>query len=140
MDAIRRSGVAILGEGNFDVMSLQGAGIEEAVAPMGTALTAEQITLLGKLAKTVVVVFDGDAAGQRAAAKVIPLFVEADVDGRLARMPTGVDPDDFLRQNGPEAFRRLVDGARPMLDQFIQDGAPQATIPGKVSTLQTAAD
>jgi DNA primase len=142
LDAIRKREVAVLVEGNFDVMSLHEAGIEEAVAPMGTAVTAEQIALLGRLAKTVVVVFDGDAAGQRAAHKVIPLFVEADVDGRLARMPAGVDPDDFVRdgQHGPEAFRRLVDGARPMLDQFIQDAAAEATIPGKVSTLETVAD
>jgi DNA primase len=140
LDAIRKREVAILVEGNFDVLSLHEAGIEEAVAPMGTALTVEQITLLGKLAKTVVVVFDGDAAGQRAAAKVIPMFVEADVDGRLARMPTGVDPDDFVRQQGAEAFRRLVDGARSMIDQFIQDAAAEPTIEGKVSTLEAVAD
>jgi DNA primase len=140
LDAIRKRDLAIVVEGNFDVLTLHEAGIEEAVAPMGTALTAEQIALVGRLAKTVVVVFDGDAAGQRAAQKVIPLFVEADVDGRLARMPTGVDPDDFVRQNGAEAFRRLVAGARPMLDQFIQDAAAEATIPGKVSTLETVAE
>jgi DNA primase len=140
LDAIRKSGVAVLVEGNFDVMSLHEAGIEEAVAPMGTALTVEQITLLGKVARTVVVVFDGDAAGQRAAHKVIPLFVEADVDGRLARMPAGVDPDDFVRQHGGEAFRRLLDGARPMLDQFIQDAAAEPSIPGKVQSLETVAE
>jgi DNA primase len=140
LDAIRKREVAVLVEGNFDVMSLHEAGIEEAVAPMGTALTAEQISILGRMAKTVVVVFDGDAAGQRAAAKVIPMFVEADVDGRLARMPAGVDPDDFVRQNGAEAFRRLIDGARPMLDQFIQDAAADPTIPGKASTLEAVAE
>jgi DNA primase len=140
LDAIRKSGTAIIVEGNFDVLSLHEAGIEEAVAPMGTAVTAEQVALLGRLARTVVVIFDGDAAGQRAAQKVIPLFVEADVDGRLARMPAGVDPDDFVRNQGPEAFRRLVDGARPMLDQFIQDAAAEATIPGKVSTLERVAE
>jgi DNA primase len=140
MDGIRKRDLAILVEGNFDVMSLHDAGIDEAVAPMGTALTAEQIAILGRLAKTVVVVFDGDAAGQRAASKVIPMFVEADVDGRLARMPTGVDPDDFVRQNGPEAFRRLVDGARSMIDQFIQNAAAEPTIEGKVSTLETVAE
>jgi DNA primase len=140
LDAIRKREVAILVEGNFDVLSLHEAGIEEAVAPMGTALTGEQIAILGRMAKTVVVVFDGDAAGQRAAAKVIPMFVEADVDGRIARMPAGVDPDDFVRQNGADAFRRLVDGARPMLDQFIQDAAADPTIPGKASTLETVAE
>jgi DNA primase len=140
MDGIRKRDVAILVEGNFDVMSLHEVGIEEAVAPMGTALTAEQIAILGRLAKTVVVVFDGDAAGQRAASKVIPMFVEADVDGRLARMPTGIDPDDFVRQNGAEAFRRLVDGARSMIDQFIQNAAAEPTIEGKVSTLEAVAE
>jgi DNA primase len=140
LDAIRKTGVAVLVEGNFDVMSLHEAGIEEAVAPMGTALTIEQITLLGKLAKTVVVVFDGDTAGQRAAQKVIPMFVEADVDGRLARMPPGIDPDDFVRKNGGEAFRRLIAGARPMLDQFIQDAAAEPSIPGKMSTLEAVAE
>jgi DNA primase len=140
LDAIRKREVSVLVEGNFDVLSLHEAGIEEAVAPMGTALTAEQIAILGRMCKTVVVVFDGDAAGQRAAAKVIPMFVDADVDGRLARMPAGVDPDDFVRQQGPEAFRRLVDGARPMLDQFIQDAAADPTIPGKASTLDAVAE
>ena len=140
LDGIRKREVAIVVEGNFDVLSLHEAGIDAAVAPMGTALTAEQIALLGSLARTVVVVFDGDAAGQRAAAKVIPLFVEADVDGRLARMPKGVDPDDFVRTNGAEAFQRLVDGARSMIDQFIQDAAAEPTIEGKVSTLETVAE
>jgi DNA primase len=140
LDAIRKRETAVLVEGNFDVLSLHEAGIEEAVAPMGTALTPEQIGILGRMCKTVVVVFDGDAAGQRAAAKVIPMFVEADVDGRIARMPAGIDPDDFVRQNGAEAFRRLVDGARPMLDQFIQDAAAEPTIEGKVQSLEKVAE
>src|SRR5580704_299767 len=152
LDAIRRSGSAIVVEGNFDVLALHEAGIEEAVAPMGTALTVEQIAELGRLAsKTVTVVFDGDAAGRRAGQKAIPLFVDADVDGRIARLPAGVDPDDFVRGKfgnvaltadvgGPEAFRRLVEGARPMLDQFIQDAAEESSIPGKIATLERVAE
>ncbi len=143
LDAIRRSGTAIVVEGNFDVLALHQAGIEEAVAPMGTALTVEQVTELGRLAsKTVTVVFDGDAAGQRAGQKAIPLFVDADVDGRVARLPAGVDPDDFVRgaADGPAAFRRLVEGARPMLDQFIQDAAEESSIPGKIATLERVAE
>ena len=121
LDAIRRTGTAIVVEGNFDVLALHQAGIEEAVAPMGTALTEEQIAGIGRLASTVVVVFDGDTAGQRAAAKAIPLFVDAGIlGGRIARLPAGVDPDDFVRQpdQGADAFRRLVAGrpadARPV--------------------------
>ena len=141
MDAIRRSGTAIVVEGNFDVLSLHEAGIEEAVAPMGTALTSEQVKLLSRAAKRVVVVFDGDAAGARAAEKAIPVaveagmfFAEADADGRVAQMPAGVDPDDFVRAQGAQAFRALVERARPMLDHLIQQAADDATIPGKADT------
>ncbi len=144
MDAIRKTGRAVVVEGNFDVLALHQAGIEEAVAPMGTALTLEQIGGLGKLAKSVTVVFDGDTAGQRAAQKAVPLFVEADVDGRVARLPAGVDPDDFVRGKAgggdADAFRRLVEGARPMLDQFIQDSAEDASVEGKVATLERVAE
>ena len=139
LDAIRRTGGAILVEGNFDVLALHQAGIEEVVAPMGTALTEEQVAAVGRLAKTITVVFDGDTAGQRAAQKAIPLFVDAGIlGGRIARLPAGVDPDDFVRQpdRGPDAFRRLVDGARPMLDQFIQDAATDASVPDRVTALR----
>jgi DNA primase len=138
LDAIRKSGHAVVVEGNFDVLALHEAGIEEAVAPMGTALTIEQVAALGRIAKTVTVVFDGDAAGLRAAQKAIPLFVEAGVDGRVARLPAGVDPDDFVRGrvDGAAAFQRLVDGARPMLDQFIQDTVSDASIPDRVAALE----
>jgi DNA primase len=139
IDAIRKKGKAIVVEGNFDVMSLHEAGIDEAVAPMGTALTEEQVGILGRIAKTVVVVFDGDTAGQRAAQKAVPVFVEADVDGYVARMPPGIDPDDFVKSEGPDAFRRLVEGARAMLDQFIQDSIQQAGIQGTITALETIA-
>jgi DNA primase len=141
IDAIRRSGLAILVEGNFDVMSLHEAGIEEAVAPMGTALTVEQIKLLARMAKRIVVVFDGDGAGLRAADKAVPLaveaglfFAEADADGRVAEMPAGLDPDEFVRAHGADAFRALVEQARPMLDHLIQRASDDATIPGKANT------
>ncbi len=141
LEAIRRSGTAIVVEGNFDVLSLHQAGVQEAVAPMGTALTSEQVKLLSRAAKRIVVVFDGDAAGARAAEKAIPVaaeaglfFAEADADGRVAQMPAGVDPDDFVRAQGADAFRALVEGARPMLDHLIQQAADDATIPGKADS------
>jgi len=139
LDAIRKSGTAVVVEGNFDVMALHEAGIEEAVAPMGTALTTDQAGLLERVARRVVVIFDGDSAGKRASEKVVPLFVEADVDGRIARLPSGEDPDDFVRKNGPAAFQKLVEGARPMLDQFIQDAARETSVPGRVAALESVA-
>ncbi len=147
VDAIRRSGTAILVEGNFDVLTLHEAGIEEAVAPMGTALTVEQIKLLARMAKRIVIVFDGDSAGSRAAEKAVPLavdaglfFAEADSDGRVAELPSGVDPDEFVRASGAEAFRALVAQARPMLDHLIQRASDDATIPGKANTAKRVAD
>jgi DNA primase len=141
LDAIRRGGRAVVVEGNFDVMSLHEAGIDEAVAPMGTALTAEQVGMLARLAQRVVVVFDGDEAGQRAARKALPLFLEAEADGRVARMPPGVDPDEFVRAQGADAFRKLVDNARPVVEQMIDDLAREndGTIPGRVQAMEAAA-
>ena len=151
MDAIRRSGVAVVVEGNFDVLALHEAGVQEAVAPMGTALTDLQIhtvynmvRMIGHVAQQVVIVFDGDEAGERASRKAIPLFIEADVDGRIARMPKGVDPDEFVRAagGGADAFRRLLSTARPVVDQFVDDLSRQArdgTIPERVHLLEKAA-
>ena len=142
LDAIRKSDTIIIVEGNFDVLALHEAGIEEAVAPMGTALTAEQIEELRRFGKTITVVFDGDSAGQRAAQKSVPLFVDADIDGRVARLPAGFDPDDFVRRSadGAATFRRMVEGARPMLDQFIQDSVEESSIEGKLATLERVAE
>src|SRR5262245_23133341 len=98
LDAIRRTGTAILVEGNFDVLALHQAGIEEAVAPMGTALTEEQVAVLGRLGKTMVVVFDGDSDGQRAAQKAIQRFDYAGMRCvRAPLLPSGFDPDYFVR-------------------------------------------
>jgi DNA primase len=141
LDAIRRSGLAVVVEGNFDVLSLHQADIREAVAPMGTALSPEHVAQLGRMADRVVVVFDGDEAGQRAARKAVPLFVEANVDGRIARLPAGIDPDDFVRKEGALAFKKLVDGARPVVEQLIDDLArtTEATIPDRMKALEEVA-
>jgi DNA primase len=136
LDAVRKTGTAVVVEGNFDVLALHEAGIEESVAPMGTALTTEQVAMLGRIARRVVVIFDGDIAGKRASEKAVPLFVEADLDGRVARLPAGEDPDDFVRKNGAAAFRQLIEGARPMLDQFIQDAAAGSTVPDRPAEAQ----
>jgi DNA primase len=144
LDAIRRSGTAIVVEGNFDVLALHEAGIEEAVAPMGTALTAEQLKLLDTLAKRIIVVFDGDGAGMRAANKSISeLAVLSNADlitgVRIARLDRGLDPDDFIRAEGAERFRHLVDAARPFLDQLIHEAAQDPSIPGRLESVERIA-
>ena len=124
-------------------MALHEAGIEEAVAPMGTALTVEQVAALGRLAKTVTVVFDGDTAGQRAAQKAVPLFVDGDVDGRVARLPAGFDPDDFVRSSDDGAGRLPAHGRRRAPDaRSVHPGQRRgpSSIEGKMATLERVAE
>ena len=140
-DAIRRTGRAVVVEGNFDVMTLFQSGLESAVAPMGTALTLEQVRLLGRFASKVYLVFDGDDAGRRAGQKALTLFLEAGVDGRIVRLPQGSDPDAFVLSQGREGLERLLETARPLVEQFIDELSKETdgSIPGRVAALEKAA-
>ncbi|OGD73958.1 MAG: DNA primase [Candidatus Coatesbacteria bacterium RBG_13_66_14] len=108
-----RDSPALLVEGYLDVVSLHGAGFAAAVAPLGTALTEEQAKLLGRFAaeKGVVVLFDGDAAGQAAALRSLLHLVNAGLAVRVATPPSGRDPDDVIRDDGPAALSAILDAA-----------------------------
>lgn len=90
--AIRDKRQALLVEGNFDVLALHRVGHANAVAPLGTALTDEQVHVLRRLTGDVVICFDGDAAGRKAAAAALPLFLAEDIDPRIALLPNEMDP------------------------------------------------
>jgi DNA primase len=124
--AIRRQGVALLCEGNFDLVMLHQAGFDQAVAPMGTALTLAQAKLLRRFAERVVCVFDGDNAGRKAVRAAFPIFREAGVAAKVVTLPRGDDPDTFLRERGADAFRALVDNAPGIVEHLIEDAAEQA--------------
>jgi DNA primase len=115
--ASRQSGRILVVEGYFDVIALDEAGIREAVAPMGTALTDAQLELLWRLADEPILCFDGDSAGrkaaERAAHRAIPVL-RPGKQLRIALLPAGKDPDDIVRQQGREAFERLLAGALPL--------------------------
>ncbi|MBM9518418.1 DNA primase [Desulforhopalus vacuolatus] len=113
-DAIRRSDRAVLVEGNFDMISLFAAGCENVVAPLGTALTREQLRLLKKFTSNVVMLFDGDAAGRKAAVRATPLFLQEGVSGRVAILPDGHDPDSFVREFGVQDLRALLEEAQEL--------------------------
>ncbi len=117
----RRSARLLVVEGYMDVIALAMAGIDEAVAPLGTALTERQLELLWRVAETPVLCFDGDAAGQRAAIRAVlralPLLRPAH-SLRIARLPPGLDPDDLVRREGPAAMERLIAGAEGLLDML----------------------
>ncbi|WP_163337027.1 DNA primase [Desulfopila sp. IMCC35008] len=113
-DVIRSKNQAVVVEGNFDLVSLVCHGFENVVAPLGTALTREQLRLLKRYAEDVVLLFDGDAAGVTAAVRSVPLFLAEQMSGRVALLPSGHDPDTFVRENGVEAVLELVERAESL--------------------------
>ena len=108
-------------EGYLDVLALAQAGIGEAVAPLGTALTAEQLIVLGRFTERVIACFDGDAAGRRAAARSFPVFIDAGLWGRGVFLPEGDDPDTFVRTHGGDAFGALLETAEPLIEAWLRD-------------------
>ncbi|MEJ2056644.1 MAG: DNA primase [Desulfofustis sp.] len=119
-DAIRRQRRAILVEGNFDLLALVVNGIDQAVAPLGTALTGEQVRLLKPLADDVVLLFDGDAAGIKAAERSVPLFLAEQVSGRVVLLPADHDPDTFIAEFGAERLKEAIKEARPLPEFVLQ--------------------
>ena len=139
--AMRKQGTAVVVEGNFDVLQLHQHGFENAVAPMGTALTERQVLLLRRFASEVVAVFDGDDAGQAAALKSAPILVGCGVVAKVATLPAGHDPDSYLRELGADAMGRLLARAKPAIDHII-DVLRQRTedsIPGRARVLEQVA-
>ncbi len=108
-EAIRKRGAALVMEGYTDVIMAHQHGFEQAVAVLGTALGEGHIRVLKRFADRIVLVLDGDEAGQRRAAEVLELFIAQQVDLQIVTLPEGSDPCDFLRQHGAEAFGRLVE-------------------------------
>ncbi|MGV3555204.1 MAG: DNA primase [Croceibacterium sp.] len=121
--ASRQSGRIVVVEGYMDVIALATAGIEEAVAPMGTALTEQQIELLWRLVDSPILCFDGDAAGQRAAfraaTRALPLLRPGH-SLAFVTLPAGLDPDDLLKQQGRGAMDRLLESPASLLDTLWQ--------------------
>lgn len=101
----------ILVEGNMDVISLHQAGFQNAVAPLGTAFTSEQVNLLARYTKEIVLMLDADAAGQKAAKRASQLLENTGLTVRVVVIPDGKDPDEYIKKNGPERFRALLEGA-----------------------------
>jgi len=114
-----KDGTLIVVEGYMDVIALAQAGFTNAVAPLGTALTENQMELIWRAAREPVLCFDGDGAGQRAAWRAADLILPTVAPGRTASfvlLPEGKDPDDLVRDQGPDAFRRALGDARPLAD------------------------
>ena len=106
-------------EGYVDVIAMVGAGFDAAVAPLGTALTENQLALLWRLADEPILCFDGDKAGQKAAFRAADLalpHLQAGKSLRFALLPEGQDPDDLARSGGRGAIEEVVAAARPLAE------------------------
>ena len=115
-EAIRENENAILVEGYADLITVFQSGVKNVVASSGTALTQEQIQLIGRYAKSVTIVYDADTAGVAAASRGVELIVENGLDVRVVVLPEGEDPDSFVGKHGGEEFRKLVGDAISFID------------------------
>lgn len=117
--AVAKGQPLIVAEGYMDVIALARAGFDGAVAPLGTAITEEQLRLMWRVSPEPVIALDGDAAGQRAAQRLIDLALPLTGPGQALRfviLPAGQDPDDLIRAAGPGAMAALLEQARPLVD------------------------
>jgi len=112
---------AVLVEGNFDVISMHQAGFTEVVAPLGTALTADQIDLLRRLTERVVLLYDGDRAGYAATLHALQLCTAAELEVQVVQLERGLDPDSLVRTGGAERVREVLDRARDGIEFFATE-------------------
>lgn len=104
-----KSDYFLLAEGYMDVIALHQAGFDSAVASLGTSLTEEQARLLSRYTKNVIICYDADNAGQNAAQRAIDILGRAGLSVRVLRIPGAKDPDEFIKEHGAEAFRKLIE-------------------------------
>lgn len=125
-DEIRRFDKAILVEGYIDLISLFQGGVKNVVASLGTALTEEQVLMLSRYTKNIVVFYDADPAGIKASLRSIELLVKNNFDVKIAEMPEGEDPDTFINKFGKQEFDELIKKAMNFLEyqtyQFEKQG------------------
>ncbi len=132
----------ILVEGNMDVISLHQAGFCNAVAPLGTAFTPEQVNLISRYTKEIVLMLDADAAGQKAIRRASQLLENTGLNVRVVVIPDGKDPDEFIKKNGADRFRALLSGAVSDIEYKLlmaADGLLLDTDDGRLRYLSNAA-
>ncbi len=119
-EQMKKRDTCLLVEGQLDVMALHQAGFENAVAPLGTAVTEHQAAIIRRFTNNVVIMFDGDEAGRKAAWRAMTVLMKQGLYGRVVRMPDGEDPDSMLQSSGADALKAAIDGARPFLEYAVE--------------------
>lgn len=107
-------------EGYFDFLGLYNAGFKNVVATLGTALGDDHVQVLKRFVDEAIMVYDGDKAGEAASIRGLEIFLEGGLNVRIARMPAGFDPDDYVQKKGKEAFQKILDEARDFFDYKLE--------------------
>jgi DNA primase len=129
---------AVVCEGQLDLISLFEAGITNVVAPQGTAFTESQARVLKRFVSEVVLCFDADTAGQKAAERSLDALLQNDLIVRVAEMPAGEDPDSLVRREGKEAFESRIAAARDFFDYWIEREAANVDLASLAAKMQLA--
>lgn len=140
-DHIVNANEVIVVEGYISAMSCWKAGIENIVAVLGTALTESHVKTLTRFTKKIIYMFDGDAAGQKAARRAVQFIEKDDIDLRCVILPDGQDPDDFVRARGGEALRDLLDHSIPLMDFVfgkLEEESDISTPGGRAKAMRSA--
>ena len=135
------AGEVIVVEGYISAMSCWKAGIENIVAVLGTALTEAHVRTLTRFTKRIIYMFDGDAAGQKAARRAIQFIEKDDIDLRCVTLPGGMDPDDYVRAEGVDKLRELIAGSEPLMDfvfRKLEEESDIATPGGRAKAMRSA--
>ncbi len=114
-------GSIILCEGYMDVIALHAAGFSNAVATLGTAITAEQARVLSRYAEKIIISYDADEAGQKAAARAIKLLGEVGLDVSILRIPDAKDPDEYIKKYGKERFGKLLEAPKSKFEYNLEN-------------------
>jgi DNA primase len=134
-EALRKAEFAIIVEGYLDFIALQQAGIENVVASLGTAFTQRQAQLISHYTNELVLFFDADLAGTKAATRSFPLFLGSKLRVKVGRLPAGSDPDSFVRQHGAQALSQQVEQAVSLLDFVLTEAVSEVntdTVEGQI--------
>lgn len=115
-ESIRKEGYALVVEGYLDAIIPYQAGVKNIIATLGTALTADQARMLKRFANTVIIVYDPDAAGESASLRGLDIFISEDVSVYIAELPSGFDPDGYIRKFGTDEFLKLVKSSKNIFD------------------------
>jgi DNA primase len=138
---IIREDQVIMVEGNFDLLSLVEYGIDNIVAPLGTALQKEQIELLKRYTQNFIVIFDGDKAGKKAALNSLEIFLSEGLDPKIMVLPNGYDPDSLIKEIGKEGFVEKIRSSEPLIEFFLKsliENENITQVSGKVKVIEKA--